>query len=197
MYYDEVKINDQVGKPENIKEEKIKINDNDFVSFQSLQLSKLDNNIVIIVTSNNNVNIINDNNMIVTSSCTLVDKDTTFNGSGLDVLFMAIKEKEIDPSRTKPIPTITNWSQAMLKAIKSCKPNIVTKTNKHFESVGRIYSFGNRAIMAYLQCPNMQIRNHQKPPSKMMMMKMTATIMRTTMRMIRAAILLLFKLNTM
>ena len=173
MYYDEVKINDQVGKPENIKEEKIKINDNDFVSFQSLQLSKLDNIIVIIVTSKNNVNIINDNNIIVISSCTLVDKDITFNG--LVVLSMAIKEKEIDLSRMKHTPTITNWSQAMLKAIKSCNPNIVTKTNQHFESVGRIYSFGNRANYGIPSVSQYVNKKCQMPPSKIRLIHMQET----------------------
>ena len=98
---------------------------------------------LIIVHIKDNVNVIKPNNIIVSTSSSLILNDTSFNGSDKVVPFIATKEKEIDCTRTKA-PLKTAWKDNMITTIKSCKPNIVTKQNQHFESVGKIYSFGNK-----------------------------------------------------
>ena len=69
--------------------------------FQSIQLSRLDNNMMLIVCDKDEISVINPNNLIVSTSSSLVLDDTSSNGSGKIVLFIAVKEKEIDYNRTK------------------------------------------------------------------------------------------------
>ena len=145
-YYKNVVIANDLQKNEHHKTHAIKYDTtNEEVSFDCFNLERLPNNAIFVLCNKTEVNTVNQNNFILTTACTLASTDTTFKGSGKVLLFIACKDREENEDNDQYISEKV-WNQSTFKVVTDCKPNVVTKNNQHFESVGNIYSFGNKAF---------------------------------------------------
>ena len=149
VFYSNIKFNDEIAIPENLQEKTIRFSEDDSITFDCIQLSMLQSKLTMIVCNKDDVSTINSNNMIVSTSCTLVKNDNSFQGSGKILLFLAMIDDKKDEALNKSNKRNegkenATWTRTIMEAIKTCKPDIVTKSNQHFHSVGNIYSFGNK-----------------------------------------------------
>ena len=107
---------------------------------KKIMLSKMLKNYLLITADKDEV-INNFKDIVCISECDLnihLPHERQNHHSGVVVLALACYNKNL---KFQGIDLI----QSDTRCIKSCKNNIITKSNNHFQCVGMYYSFGNRA----------------------------------------------------